>query len=74
MAKEFLTEQGIPFEDYNVASDMDKRKQMIEISGQMGVPVIVIDDTDVIVGFNKALLSEKVGLTESNQQEMKMAA
>ncbi len=64
MAKEFLTAEQIPFIDYNVAEDTDKRSQMIDLSGQMGVPVIVIDDQDVIVGFNKTLLMEKIGMTE----------
>ncbi len=64
MAKEFLTEKQIPFTDYNVAEDTDKRSQMIDLSGQMGVPVIVIDNQDVIVGFNKALLMEKIGISE----------
>lgn len=64
MTKDFLTEKGIPFNDYDVTSDMEKRKLMIDISGQMGVPVIIIDDAAVIVGFNKALLAEKLGITE----------
>jgi glutaredoxin len=72
MAKDFLNAEQIPFTDYNVAEDTDKRSQMIDISGQMGVPVIVIDDQDVIVGFNKALLMEKIGMTEG--ESMKMAA
>lgn len=72
MTKEFLTEHQIPFTDYNVAEDMEKRSKMIDISGQMGVPVIIIDDQDVIVGFNKALLMEKIGMTEG--EPMKMAA
>lgn len=72
MAKDFLNAEQIPFTDYNVAEDTEKRSQMIDISGQMGVPVIVIDGQDVIVGFNKALLMEKIGMTEGGS--MKMAA
>lgn len=64
MTKEFLTSHSIPFTDYNVAEDMEKRTEMINTSGQMGVPVIIIDKKDVIVGFNKALLVEKLGITE----------
>ena len=64
MAKEFFTEKQIPFTDYNVADDTDKRSQMIDLSGQMGVPVIVIDNQDVIVGFNKVLIMEKIGISE----------
>ena len=52
MAKDYFTANSIPFTEYNVASDLDKRKEMIEKSGQMGVPVIVIDG-GITVGFDK---------------------
>jgi glutaredoxin-like YruB-family protein len=52
-AKDYLTQKGITFTDYNVGEDREKAKEMIHKSKQMGVPVIVIDD-DVIVGFNQA--------------------
>ncbi|KKR70567.1 MAG: Glutaredoxin-like protein, YruB-family [Candidatus Nomurabacteria bacterium GW2011_GWB1_40_7] len=52
MAKDFFTANSIPFTEYNVASDLEKRKEMIEKSGQMGVPVIVIDG-ELTVGFDK---------------------
>jgi len=54
-AKDYLTQKGIPFTDYNVGEDREKAKEMIQKSKQMGVPVIVVDD-DVIVGFNQAKL------------------
>ena len=50
-AKEFLTQKGIKFENIDVSKDAKGRDEMIEKSGQMGVPVIEINDT-VIVGFN----------------------
>ena len=56
-AKDYLSRKGIPFVDYNVAQDRDKAKEMIQKSGQMGVPVIVIDD-QVVIGFNQALLDK----------------
>lgn len=56
MAKEFLISHNIPFIDYNVAQDIEKRKEMMEISGQLGVPVILIDDT-LLIGFDKARLA-----------------
>ena len=62
MAKEYLTEKNIPFTDINVALEADKREEMIQISGQMGVPVIRIDN-DVIVGFNKPVIDDLLGLT-----------
>ncbi|MFA6609004.1 MAG: glutaredoxin family protein [Candidatus Paceibacterota bacterium] len=51
MAKDWLKEKNIPFTDYNVGSDLEKRKEMVEITGQMGVPVIKIGN-NVMVGFN----------------------
>jgi glutaredoxin-like YruB-family protein len=54
-AKDYLTQKGIAFTDYNVAEDREKAKEMIEKSKQMGVPVIVVGD-DIVVGFNQAKL------------------
>ncbi|MBI1974255.1 MAG: hypothetical protein HYS51_00110 [Candidatus Zambryskibacteria bacterium] len=62
-AKEFFKANSISFTDYNVASDLEKRKEMISKSGQMGVPVIVIDDKDVIVGFDKLKLADTLGVS-----------
>ena len=62
MAKEFFKEHDVPYSEYNVASDVVKRGEMIEKTGQMGVPVITIGNA-VIVGFNKAKVSELLGIT-----------
>jgi glutaredoxin len=61
MAKEFFAENNIPFTDYNVGTDLEKRKEMIEKSGQMGVPVIYVDE-DMTVGFDKQRLSQLLGI------------
>ena len=61
MAKDYLTEKGIAFTDYNVGADLERRKEMIDKSGQMGVPVIDIDG-DIMVGFDKSELEDKLGL------------
>lgn len=53
MAKEFLQQHGIEFTDYNVGTDTAKRAEMVEKSGQMGVPVIVIDNKDLVIGFDQ---------------------
>ena len=58
MAKEFFTANNVPFTDYNVGTDTLKRTEMIDKSGQMGVPVIVIDNKDVVIGFDKNALSK----------------
>ena len=54
-AKDYLTQKGISYTDYDVAKDRDKAKEMIDKSKQMGVPVIIVDD-EVIVGFNQSRL------------------
>ena len=61
MAKDWLTSQNIPFVDYNVGTDMEKRKDMVEMTGQMGVPVIKIGN-DVMIGFNPDQMSKLLGL------------
>jgi glutaredoxin 3 len=63
MAKDWLTEKKIPFTDYNVADDMDKRKEMVEMTGQLGVPVIRIGD-NVMVGFNQAEMAKLLEVAE----------
>ena len=50
--KQYLKGKNIDFEDIDVSSDREKSKEMIEKSGQMGVPTIDIEG-EVIVGFNK---------------------
>jgi len=62
MAKEFFTAHNIPFTDYNVGVDTVKRTEMIEKSGQMGVPVIVIDDKDLVIGFDQNALTKLLDL------------
>lgn len=61
MAKDFFTINNVPYTEHNVGTDLEKRKEMIEKSGQMGVPVIFVGD-DMTVGFDKARLSELLEL------------
>ena len=56
-AKDYLSRKGITYIDRNVAADKDAAKEMIQKSGQMGVPVIIID-SEIVVGFNQALLDK----------------
>lgn len=56
-AKEFFKENNVAFEEYNVQSDVDKRQEMIEKSGQMGVPVIFVDE-EMVIGFDQDRLAE----------------
>ena len=56
-AKEYLSKKGISYEEYDVAKDRDKAREMIDKSKQMGVPVIIIDN-EVVVGFNQTQLDK----------------
>lgn len=60
-AKQFLKENNIPFVDFDVSSDQAKADEMIQKSGQMGVPVLDIDG-EIIVGFDKGKIKEVLGI------------
>ncbi len=55
VAKNLLEEQNIEFENVDVGNDQEAAKEMIEKSGQMGVPVIDIDG-EILVGFDKVAM------------------
>jgi glutaredoxin len=61
MAKDYFNEHGVAFEDYNVAMDREKAMEMMQKTGQSGVPVIVVGD-DIVVGFNQPLLAQMLGI------------
>ena len=61
MAKDFLKENNIVFEDIDVSSSQSAAEEMIQKSGQMGVPVLEIDGT-VIVGFDRPKIKKALGL------------
>ncbi len=61
IAKDYFNEKGIKFTDYNVADDTSKRTEMVEMTGQLGVPVILIG-TDAVIGFDKPKIDELLGL------------
>lgn len=61
MAKEFFAEKNIEFTNYDVSQDAAKREEMIQMTGQLGVPVIVISG-DIMVGFDREKLAGKLGI------------
>lgn len=67
MSKEFFDANGVSYTDYNVAADQEKRAEMIERSGQMGVPVIFVGE-EMIIGFDKRRLSELLGIQEATTE------
>ena len=61
MAKEFFKANNVAYTENDVASNAEKRKEMVDKSGQLGVPVIIIG-SELIVGFNKPLISKLLGV------------
>ena len=56
-AKEYLSQKGVQFQEYDVGKDREKAREMIQKSNQMSVPVIVIND-QIILGFNQSRIDE----------------
>jgi len=61
MAKEYFRSKGIEFEEIDVSRDERAALEMIQKSGQMGVPVIEIDGK-IVVGFDKEKIDELLNL------------
>lgn len=74
-AKDYFKTNKVNFVDFDVSSNMEKRQEMLDKSGQMGVPVIVIDKEEVledgkkqiksniIIGFNKSKIDSLLALS-----------
>ena len=58
-AKEYLSSKGISYQDIDVSSNKTAADEMVKLSGQMGVPVIVIDG-NIMQGFDKAKIDSLV--------------
>ena len=61
MAKEYFKQNNVFYEEFDVAGNMEKRKEMMEKSGQLGVPVIIIDG-QIVVGFDRPKLAQMLGI------------
>ncbi|HNQ50459.1 MAG TPA: glutaredoxin domain-containing protein [Candidatus Omnitrophota bacterium] len=60
--KQFLAENSIAYENYDVGIDQGKADEMVRKSGQLGVPVIEIDGR-IIVGFDRPKIEQALGLS-----------
>ena len=60
LVKDYLNQKGIEFEEKDVSLDRAAAREMIEKSGEMGVPQIDINGT-IIVGFNRDAIDEELG-------------
>ena len=61
MTKEYLRSKGIEFEEVDVSTNEEAAMEMIQKSGQMGVPVIEIDG-QIVIGFDKERIDELLNL------------
>ncbi|MEX1112486.1 MAG: glutaredoxin family protein [Candidatus Andersenbacteria bacterium] len=64
-AKEFMQSHGVEYNEINVGTDQAKAREMIEKSGQMGVPVIIVENEgneDMIIGFDQARIAAALGI------------
>ena len=63
--KEFLQSHDVQYTEIDVGSDKDKAREMIQRSGQMGVPVVMVgegEEEQLIVGFDKARLAKALDI------------
>lgn len=60
-AKQFLKDNNIDFQNMDVSSDQKAADEMMQKSGQMGVPVLDIDG-EIIVGFDKEKIKLALGI------------
>lgn len=61
--KEYLKQHNLEFEDIDVSEDLKAQKEMIEKSGQMGVPVVEIDG-QIIIGFDREKISKILNIKD----------
>ena len=60
-AKDYFKANNVEYTDYNVGEDQAKGQEMVQKSGQMGVPVIDINGS-IIIGFDKERINAALGL------------
>jgi glutaredoxin 3 len=65
-AKQYLKDRGVPFTEYDISRDRQAANDMVQLTGQMGVPVILVNDQPV-VGFNRPLLDQLLSATGNNK-------
>lgn len=61
MAKAYFKENNVEFQEVDVAADTSARAEMIQKSGQIGVPVIDVGGK-IIIGFDKPRISQALGI------------
>jgi glutaredoxin 3 len=65
-AKQYLKDRGVPFTEYDISHDRQAANDMVQLTGQTGVPLIMVNDQP-IVGFNRTLLDQLLSATGNNR-------
>ena len=60
MVKTYLSSKGIAYTEYDVSTNQAALSEMVKLSGQKGVPVVVIDG-QIIIGFDQARIDSLLG-------------
>lgn len=67
MAEEFFKDHKVAYEKFDVGTDLAKRREMVEKSGQMGVPVIDIGG-EIVVGFDENTIAQLLGINTASMR------
>jgi glutaredoxin len=67
MVKEFLSQRGVAFEERDVSRDPSAAQELVKNTGQMGVPVTVING-QAVVGFDRARLEQLLAQSQGGQR------
>jgi glutaredoxin 3 len=70
--KAYLGQKGVPFTEYDVSRDPQAAAEMVRLSRQRGVPVVLIDG-QVVVGFNRPLIDQLLAQRATQPPKLGMA-
>jgi glutaredoxin 3 len=70
--KAYLHQRGVPFTEYDVSRDRQAATEMVRLSGQRGVPVVLMDG-QVVVGFNRPLIDQLLAQRATRPPKLGMA-
>ena len=69
-AKRYLSQCGVAYQEYDVAQDPAAAEEMVRLTGQIGVPVILVNG-EVVIGFNRSRLEQLLGNADDLESFLK---
>jgi S1-C subfamily serine protease len=67
MVKEFLSQRRISYKERDVSSNPSYAQELVQSTGQMGVPVTVIN-RQIVIGFDRLRLEQLLNQTQKRQR------